>query len=166
MKIDISITNENYLEVGKKIQNAITKAFGEGSFSYNISQDKRNYSVAHFNLPLKYIHNGYQIEDIFYDGGFYKGYYAKRGIRIFDFFIQNSGKIPSESIEKCSEEIEKTVLFFKMLSEIKTEVTPLNTEDSSYEQLETEFHGSQMIDFSKMENGGIINGLNYTIGGL
>ena len=73
MKIDISITNENYLEVGKKIQNAITKAFGEGSFSYNISKGKSNYSITHFDLPLKFIYPKHYKKDIFYDGGFYKG---------------------------------------------------------------------------------------------
>ena len=164
MKIDISITNENYLEVGKKIQNAITKAFGEGSFSYNISKGKSNYSITHFDLPLKFIYPKHYKKDIFYDGGFYKGYYAIRGIRMFDFSVELKNEISSENIEGCSEEIDKMALFFKMLSEINTQVNPLKTEDSSYEQLETEFNGKKMVDFSKMEKGG--NLANYTIGGL
>ena len=147
----IKITNENFHIIGVKIQDIIDTTFGKsdkGFIKFNMSKSKRNkYGVEQIlmlSLPTVHCSLSYTAKDIYYTGGFYKGYYRLRGAEIYNFRVNIKevsdgwgNKVPLEVdvLDALSDELYKMKLFIVKMNQLFNEIEPLNTADSIYETL-------------------------------
>lgn len=138
---DLQITNENYKEVGQAIANLMKKAFGSGSFAWNFSKGHYNkYGCEQsymMKLPkLEFITIGWGLNTIHYDGQWYKGYYRKRGVSLFNFRLKakEGVVIPTDRVEDYIKELRQAADFIEGLAKIETSVSPLTPLEAGWDE--------------------------------
>lgn len=132
----IIITNENFKAMGTLIAHIMKNTLGGGSFSWNFSKGHYNkYGCEQsyvFRYPeLKYVSISHRLESFYYDGKWYKGYYRKRGVKLFNFQMKTKEgvSITPENVEEYVEEVRGVISFIAAMTKIEVDepkpLTPL-----------------------------------------
>lgn len=137
---DLQITNENYKEVGQAIADLLFKAFGGGSFQWNFSKSHGNCHGCEQSYKLsfpkfKFLSFSWNINTIHYDGQWYKGYYRKRGVSLFNFKLKTQDvEINPAEMQDYINELRQAVVFLEGLAEIETSVSPMKPDEAGWDE--------------------------------